>query len=101
MEEKENIIREVILMQVLDNVQHLRIQLAGAIRDLIQYDFNRLVNLLYTVDIDEARLKRLLVEEENDSALLIADMIIERQTQKLATKQGGGKQEDIPEDERW
>ena len=63
------------------------------INDLILNDFQRLVAILYKVDVDENKLKRILKEDAGkDAADIIARLIIEREIQKIETrKQFGSK----------
>jgi hypothetical protein len=64
-----------------------RLQLSSYINDLINKDFNALIQLLYRVDVNEQKLKTLLKQRQDvESSLLITDLIIERQLQKIATK---------------
>ena len=59
--------------------------LAVFINELIDKDFNKLVNLLYRIDISEQKLKIALQNEDKtiSSSKTIAKLIIERQLQKL------------------
>ncbi len=78
---------EGILMQALQE------KLIVFINDLIQNNFQRLVAILYKVDVDENKLKRILKEDAGkDAADIIATLIIEREIQKIETrKQFGSK----------
>jgi hypothetical protein len=77
--------------------------LSGYINELILKDFERLVQLLYRIDVSEAKLKNLLQEKKDtDAGDLIADMIIERQKQKIKSRRehgGGGKA--LPDEWKW
>jgi hypothetical protein len=53
------------------------------INHLIVHDFEKLVRILYRVDVDENRLRTILKQEHTDAGILIARMIIERQIQKI------------------
>ena len=67
--------------------EQLREKLSVVINDLINHDFEKLVFHLYRIDVDEARMRALLANKEGENAGgLIADLIIERQLQKLRTK---------------
>jgi len=59
--------------------------LAIYINELIDKDFNKLINLLYRIDISEQKLKIALQNEDKtiSSSKTIAKLIIERQLQKL------------------
>ena len=65
--------------------QDLESKLAIYINELIDKDFNKLVNLLYRIDISEQKLKIALQNEDKtiSSGKIIAKLIIERQLQKL------------------
>lgn len=61
--------------------------LVAYINELILHNFNGLINMLYRVDINEQKLKLLLKENHGtDAAQLIADLVIERQVQKLKSR---------------
>ena len=65
--------------------EDLENNLAVFINELIDKDFNKLVNLLYRIDISEQKLKIALQNEDKtiSSSKTIAKLIIERQLQKL------------------
>jgi hypothetical protein len=64
-----------------------RSSLSSYINHLLLTDFNGLVQLLYRVDVEENRLKALLREQASaDAADIIADLLIERQKQKLVSR---------------
>jgi hypothetical protein len=55
------------------------LELETLINDLIKKDFSKLVQLLYRIDVSEAKLKNLLKEHPNeDAGKLIAQIVIER-----------------------
>lgn len=82
--------------------EQLRSSLASHINHLINHDFEKLVFYLYRIDVDEARMRALLAYKEgNDAPVLIADLIIERQLQKIKSRAASAKDEDIPDEERW
>jgi hypothetical protein len=69
------------------SIEALEAILAERINTLIIDDFNRLVQLLYRVDVNEEKLKNLLRENTTVNAgLLIARLILERQWQKIETR---------------
>jgi hypothetical protein len=74
-------------------ILELQEKLTVFINHLIQNDFERLVAILYKVDVDENRLKNILKAGEGKNAAgIIADLIIEREKQKIETrKQYSGK----------
>lgn len=53
--------------------------LIAYINDCINHDFNKLVQLLYRIDVSEQKLKNILQSHPNeDAAKLIAAVIVER-----------------------
>jgi hypothetical protein len=76
--------------------------LAGIINNLLDKDFERLVFLLYRMDVNEDKLKRLLKENAGgDAGLIIADLMIERQMQKIKSRKEYPNNKNIDENERW
>lgn len=80
-----------------------RQRLEERINYLIQHDFNRLISILYRLDINESKLKISLDQNAAvDAATIIADLVIERERQKIASRQQFGASDlNIDEDERW
>ena len=69
---------------------------------MIQRDFTGLLNLLYRLDINEAKLRKMLDEiQHEDAGKIIAALIIERQLQKIKSKQQFKQADDIPEEDKW
>lgn len=61
--------------------------LISYINDCIKHDFNKLVQLLYRIDVSEQKLKKILQSHPNiDAARLIAEVIIERLAATKATR---------------
>ena len=71
--------------------------LSVEVNRLINHDFARLIALLYRIDINETRLKKLLAENKGSNAgRIIAWMILERQKEKQRSRKlFSGKQEMI------
>jgi len=54
-------------------------KLIDYLNEFINHDFSKVVQLLYRIDVSEAKLKKVLQKNPNeDAAGLIADLIIER-----------------------
>ncbi|MEO5984139.1 MAG: hypothetical protein ABIP80_01460 [Ferruginibacter sp.] len=69
------------------------------INELIQNNFNLLVQLLYRIDVDESRLKKVLSENASEvTAPLIAGLMIDRQLQKIKLRKEM-KKNDIDEED--
>ncbi|GAA4301199.1 hypothetical protein [Compostibacter hankyongensis] len=73
------------------------------IQQLINRDFQGLVNLLYRIDVEEQRLRKTLRDRSpEEAAKVIAVLILERIRQKIKTREAGrDREEQIPEDEKW
>lgn len=54
--------------------------------DLLASDFQRLLHLLYRIDVSESRLKKTLAQSQDDPSIIITELIIERELQKVATR---------------
>lgn len=77
--------------------------LADIINHLLNTDFQKLVSILYRVDVDEIKLRYLLAKHPDTNAgLIIADLLIERQLQKMNSRADHTSQNDpIDENEKW
>lgn len=62
--------------------------LSQFIDQLIQTDFNRLLRILYRVDISEEKLKLKLAESKDQqySSRIIAQMLIDRELEKIISR---------------
>jgi hypothetical protein len=83
--------------------EELRTLLAARINDLIIHQFDKLVSLLYRIDISEYKLKQLLASNPStDAGVVIANLIIERQVQKIKSReQFRNRENNISEEEKW
>ena len=76
-------------------------ELSIYLNHLLLNDFSALVQLLYTVDVSEEKLRSVLQENKQaDAGDLLAELILERQLQK-GTLRSELPQDDIPDEERW
>ena len=72
------------------------------INHLLVNDFHKLISVLYRVDVSEKKLKQMLRENpQTDAALLITQLLLERQQEKIRSKQSSKKDDDIPEEDKW
>ena len=77
-------------------------QMAAFINQLIDKDFSRLVQLLYRLDVSEAKLKTVLLENPTGNAGdMIAQLILERIKQREDARKQFKQEEDIPEEDKW
>lgn len=93
----------VLLQQVNPNsndIDGFVEELSIKINELINTDFEKLVQLLYRVDVDESKLKKMLQENAGtDAGKMIALLLIERQQQKLQSKKDSPPLD--PNEELW
>jgi hypothetical protein len=108
MEDKDHLISIATGLELSDTVSgpgELRKRIEDRISDLITHDLNRLTLLLYRLDVDEKKLTAALEQNPgSDAAVIITDLVIERQVQKAISKKqdhGFRREENIPEDEKW
>lgn len=72
------------------------------IKHLMSTDFEKLVFLLYRIDVNENKVKQLLNTSTINSEELIAQAIIDRIAEKKITKEKyKQQQQDIDEDDKW
>jgi len=86
---EKNILEEVLVLENREDLKNEDIlnKLAEEINQLILVNFERLVQLLYRIDVSEMKLKILLKENpDQDAGKIIASLIIERQLQKIKSK---------------
>ena len=85
------------------SLEELKQKLSLHINHLINHDFEKLVSLLYRIDVNENKMRQLLEQKVGENAAgLIADLIIERQQQKIKSRQQfRQRNNDIDENEKW
>jgi hypothetical protein len=84
-------------------LNNLEEKLSIHINHLIEKDFEKLVSLLYRIDVSESKLKNLLhIYANENSGIMIARLIIERQLEKIKSRKENtrpAKEDD--EFEKW
>lgn len=77
-------------------------ELIDAINWLIVHDFEKLVFILYRIDVSEAKIKVLLNKDNtNFAAPVIADAILERLEEKKASREKYKQDPSASEEEKW
>lgn len=97
-------IRKSLDIELQENLSmdELKKIIAAYINPLISNNFNKLISILYRMDINESKLKQLLNDNPaEDAALIIAELIVERQLQKIKTRNDNNSNNIIPEDDKW
>ena len=94
--------KEFNLVEENNSTPNFIVQLTATINEMIKNDFPRLVNILYRLDVSEEKLKTELQDNPSrEAGALIADLIIERQLQKVEARKHSRTDEDIPDNEKW
>jgi hypothetical protein len=80
-----------------------RQQLVDTINELIIKDFEKLVSILYRIDVSEPKIQHLLKTfPQQDAAGIIAGLVIEREAEKIKSRQQYGKKDDgFTGEEKW
>ena len=75
--------------------EELKKRLQIFITDLLEYDFQKLCNLIYRHDVKEEKFQRALRNGDvNQQASEIADLVIEREMQKVETRKAYRKEKE-------
>ena len=103
---EKNIPDEIILVSnslEANSPKEVRDKLIDLLNELINKDFEALIQLLYRVDVNEKKIRAYLNENTNeDSAAVLADLIIERQLQKIESRKNyQSKNDNHSNEERW
>ena len=106
--ENEELVNEInknmaMMLPVGITMDQLVVEIGIYINQLIQTDFQKLITLLYRIDVSENKLKQLLQQQPQEQAgKIIASLIIERQLQKIISrKQFTQKDDHFTEEEKW
>jgi ferritin len=99
------LLNKELAIEIADKESYTEIysQLAAYINDLVKNDFDKLITYLYRIDVNEQKLKTLLQQfPQEDAGNIIAGLIIERQQQKIKTRDLFSRQHnDVDEEEKW
>ncbi len=100
-----NLLNKEMSIDIAEKISYseLHSQLSTYINMLIKDDFDKLITYLYRIDVNEQKLKSLLRQKaDEDAGNIIATLIIERQQQKIKTRQQFSQQDnDFDEEEKW
>jgi len=84
------------------NNDHIREQIIALVNTLINEDFYSLLQLLYQIDVSENKIRSCLQNDTDKlSADIIADLIIERQLQKIKSRKAFSKNDTFSDEEKW
>lgn len=78
-----------------ERYEALKQMLVARLSQMIDREFDKFVNTLYRIDVNESKVKKILAEETFDKAIeMIADLIIQRQMEKVITRKKYSKPEE-------
>ena len=86
-----------------ESLKEVREKLIPLLNELINKDFHSLIQLLYRIDVSEKKIRLYLNEKPNeDAAGVLADLVIERQLQKIESrKKLNSEKNSESEEEKW
>lgn len=90
-EKREAVLTALTLMEPEVNIQLERVSeleelLAAHINHLVERDFNKLLNILYRIDVSEEKIKKALLDNSDPAGQVMAELIIERQFEKITAR---------------
>ena len=101
----KNYLEQELVLEIPQDASFAALEekLSAYINELIHQDFEKLVRVLYRIDVNETRLKYILQENHGENAgNLIAKLIIERQIQKINTReQFKSNPDEGVDEEKW
>ena len=90
------------LVPVHEDFERRKAAMIARIDELLATNFDKLISILYRLDINEKVLReRLAIAGGTDSALIITDMIIARQIEKIHSRRSFRSTDPIDEEEKW
>ena len=82
--------------------EEIQLVVKEKVNQLLQNDFHGLITLLYRLDVSEEKLKSLLeTNQDQDAAGIISQLIVERQLQKIKSRDELRNNDHISEEEKW
>lgn len=77
-------------------------ELEAQVNWMVLHRFDALVQALYRMDVDERKLRSLLQGAgDTPAGRIIAELMVERQIQKLRTRRQFRRDSDIPDEDKW
>ncbi|MBL0146102.1 MAG: hypothetical protein IPP48_10305 [Chitinophagaceae bacterium] len=86
-----------------NSIDELIQNLSVEINELINTNFEKLISILYRMDVSEQKIKHLLAYNNRTNAgVIIATLMVERELQKIKSRaEFAKKSNDLNEDEKW
>ena len=70
----------------INTLEEFKLFLTEKLSDLMVENFDEVIDILYQIDINEIKVRDVMQSKNNYKASLLADLIIERQLQKIKTR---------------
>lgn len=71
----------------ISTLEEFKLFLTENLSDLMAKNFDKVLKILYQIDINEIKVREVMYSDNNYKASLLADLIIERQLQKVKTRE--------------
>ncbi len=71
----------------ISTLEEFKLFLTEKLSDLMAKNFDKVLKILYQIDINEIKVREVMYSNNNYKASLLADLIIERQLQKVKTRE--------------
>jgi len=71
----------------ISTLKEFKLFLTEKLSDLMAKNFDEMLKILYQIDINEIKVRDVIHSNNNYKASLLADLIIERQLQKVKTRE--------------
>lgn len=79
---------DIEVIEEVKSEEDLFLLLSDYVQELIDTDFSKLINTLYRIDVSEIKIKKALnLSDPKDANEVIAQLIIEREKQKITTRE--------------
>jgi hypothetical protein len=102
-DDREALLQQLEILTDKNSAGELQQKLAEHINNVINSDFDKLLQLLYRMDIDEMKLRAVLSgHPDRNAGEMIAELMIERQLQKVKSRREFDRRDNnIDENEKW
>jgi hypothetical protein len=102
-DDREALLQQLEILTDKNSAGELQQKLAEHINNVINSDFDKLLQLLYRMDIDEMKLRAVLSSHpDRNAGEMIAELMIERQLQKVKSRREFDRRDNnIDENEKW
>jgi len=98
--EKNSLIKSTLAIDITDDMsdEHMLLLIENRVTELMTQNPDLLFSYLYRLDIQEAKIKQALLDEQDAPNLALSKLILQRQKQRIASKK---KYKQDPPEEGW